>query len=498
MSNGTLVGYRTAKIDTLRPHPRNDGIYGDPRDSQDFHNFVQDCRENGIHPLIIAEDGTIIGGHRRYYAAIELEMTELPVAVYRYPSPVDMLAALVADNNARIKANWQMANEVAVLTEVETERAKQRMATSGPGIYGGKPGMVPGSQGQNGKARDIVGAQLGISGATVDRLMTVKQAVDALRATGDHAAADELITLANRSVKAAAQHARVAVKSPNVAPKRAQPEIESYTVAQWQAFTDDRKADLLNRAGNKGLNETNDNVEWALWTWNPVSGCLHNCAYCYARDIANRFYSHLPEGERFTPVLYPDRLTAPANTRVPDLTDIADPVQRMRLQNIFTCSMADLFGKWVPSEWIHAVLKTAWNNPQWNFLFLTKFPIRMAEFEFPPNTWIGTTVDSQHAVERAEKAFRKIRAGGYEGVAWLSCEPMLERLTFTSLEMFDWVVMGGSSKSTQTPEFIPNAEWWHHLWSQADAADIPVYLKTNLGIPDHARWRQYPHRGTRS
>lgn len=24
-------------------------------------------------------------------------------------------------------------------------------------------------------------------------------------------------------------------------------------------------------------------------TWNPVTGCLHGCEYCYARGIANRF-----------------------------------------------------------------------------------------------------------------------------------------------------------------------------------------------------------------
>jgi pyruvate-formate lyase-activating enzyme len=32
-----------------------------------------------------------------------------------------------------------------------------------------------------------------------------------------------------------------------------------------------------------------------LWSWNPVTGCLHDCPYCYARDIANRFYRELPE-----------------------------------------------------------------------------------------------------------------------------------------------------------------------------------------------------------
>lgn len=263
-----------------------------------------------------------------------------------------------------------------------------------------------------------------------------------------------------------------------------------YTMTQWQALSEYEQIDLLASKGNTKFNETNENVEWALWTWNPITGCLHNCAYCYARDIANRFYTYLADDERFAPAFYPERLSCPANTRLPDLSQVSDPVRRIGLRNVFTCSMADLFGKWVPAEWIHAVLKQAWDNPQWTFLFLTKFPIRMAEFDFPPNTWIGTTVDTQYAVERAEKAFRKIRAGGYEGVAWLSCEPMLERLTFSSLDMFDWVVMGGSSKSTQTPESRPDFEWVNHLYNQAKTHNLPVYMKTNLGIEQ--RERDYP------
>lgn len=29
-------------------------------------------------------------------------------------------------------------------------------------------------------------------------------------------------------------------------------------------------------------------IEWADSTWNPVTGCLHGCEYCYARRIAER------------------------------------------------------------------------------------------------------------------------------------------------------------------------------------------------------------------
>lgn len=269
---------------------------------------------------------------------------------------------------------------------------------------------------------------------------------------------------------------------------------EFVTVSQWAGLGDGEKNKIINAGGKGQYNQTNENVEWALWTWNPVTGCLHNCAYCYARDIANRFYSHLPEGDRFTPVFYPERLQAPRNTKQPDLSTIEDPIRQMGLRNVFVCSMADLFGKWVPTEWIEAVLEQAWENPKWNFLFLTKFPIRMAEFQYPPNTWIGTTVDTQYAVERAEKAFRKIRNTGYEGVAWLSCEPMMERLTFTSLDMFDWVVVGGASKSTQTPEFRPPFEWIVHLWSQAKALDLPVYMKTNLFLDDSHKGIDIPNR----
>lgn len=267
------------------------------------------------------------------------------------------------------------------------------------------------------------------------------------------------------------------------------------TLEEWALLTPTERQNLICTHNSKSsFNRTNDNVEWALWTWNPITGCFHDCAYCYARDIANRFYNYLPLDSRFTPVFYPERLSAPLNTKVPKLSGIVDPVKKLGLQNVFVCSMADLFGKWVPTEWIEAVLEQVWRNPQWNFLFLTKFPVRMSEFKYPPNAWLGTTVDQQYAVERAEKAFYKLKNNGYTGIAWLSCEPMMERLTFTSLRMFDWVVIGGSSKSTRTTEFHPPPEWVIHLKEQAQVANCKIYEKTNLYSHTNGteRIRQYP------
>jgi protein gp37 len=210
-------------------------------------------------------------------------------------------------------------------------------------------------------------------------------------------------------------------------------------------------------------------VDWAKWTWNPVTGCLHNCGYCYAARIAERFYP-----EKFAPTFRPERLKAPHYTPVP-----LEAETQVGYRNVFVCSMADLFGKWVPEEWIEAVMTEVRAAPQWNFLFLTKFPQRLESIMWPRNAWVGTTVDEQYRVSIAEKAFRNVDAP----VKWLSCEPLRERLTFTSLDMFDWVVLGGQTAQTgenPSPAFQPPWEWVEHLWQQARDSQCMVYWKPNL------------------
>jgi protein gp37 len=225
-------------------------------------------------------------------------------------------------------------------------------------------------------------------------------------------------------------------------------------------------------AARPTFNRVNENIDWAWWSWNPVTGCLHNCPYCYARDIANRFYP-----QKFEPTFLPERLSAPANTTLPRSDD-------PRSRNVFVCSMADLFGKWVPQEWIDAVFREVKSAPEWRFLFLTKFPQRLAELEWPDNAWVGTSVDRQHRVQVAEKAFRGVKAG----LKWLSCEPLLEPLRFGSLEMFDWVVIGAQTRSSGAPEFQPPLAWIADLVAQARAADCRVYIKPNVVLPQEVPW----------
>ena len=232
------------------------------------------------------------------------------------------------------------------------------------------------------------------------------------------------------------------------------------------------------------FNETNENIEWAKWTWNPVVGCKHGCPYCYARDIATRFYGH------FNPTFYPERLSAPENTKVPDRAKT-----EIGYRSVFVCSMADLFGEWVPQEWIYKVIDAVRRNPQWNFLFLTKNPERYLTIEWPPNAWIGATVDRQSRVEKTIEVFKKLV--NIPNIKFISCEPLRENLHFDSkLAAVDWLIIGGWSPSTRIKIESPQWEWVQSILNEAMTTGIKVYCKPNL--PDFNKHipkmpKEYPY-----
>lgn len=253
----------------------------------------------------------------------------------------------------------------------------------------------------------------------------------------------------------------------------------SCTLEDWRGLDDATRRHLLSgEVGDRPtFNKTNESVEWAWWTWNPVTGCNHGCPYCYARVIATsgRTAGAFPNG--FAPTLCPSRLSAPRFTKIPKEAETDS-----RWRNVFVCSMADLFGRWVPAEWVDAVIREARDAQDWNFLCLTKFPKRMAEFEMPANMWMGTSVDLQARVAAAEAGFARVNSK----VRWLSVEPMLEPLRFKRMDLFNWIVIGGASAqpatadSPATPEWRPPFEWIVDLVKQARDAGVKVYFKTNL------------------
>lgn len=234
---------------------------------------------------------------------------------------------------------------------------------------------------------------------------------------------------------------------------------------------------------------TGDGVSWAGWTWNPVTGCLHGCAYCYARAITARFPGAFPAG--FTPLFHRERLDAPANTRIPR-KHVGDPAYG----RVFVVSMGDMYGRWVPQEWIDDIHAVEHANPQWEYLHLTKFPARYVTQRMPVTAWAGTSVDEQSRVRIAEEAMRRI---GEVKVRWLSLEPLGADLQFADLSMFDWVVIGARTRSVQpggvaVPAFDPPAEWVLRITDQAHEAGCAVHWKPNLrrAMAGHGWVDEYP------
>ena len=257
-----------------------------------------------------------------------------------------------------------------------------------------------------------------------------------------------------------------------------QPPVKRHTPPSPPEITeielaDGKKGFIQSRPGYRStFNETNAMVDWAKWTWNPITGCYHGCEYCYARDIAlsEKMKSVYITG--FEPTFHPERLQAPANTTVRGVYGQKD-------KNVFVCSMADLFGKWVPLEWIKQVMDAMIANPQWTYLCLTKFPQRLKEINdlyggFPDHVWVGTSIDNQARVGLAERCFKEINAK----VKWLSCEPLIVPLRFEDLTGFNWVVIGGQSAQNGLPAFTPPLEWVGHVYDVAKRDGCKVFCKT--------------------
>jgi len=289
-------------------------------------------------------------------------------------------------------------------------------------------------------------------------------------------------------------------------------------------------------------------IEWALnpdgtpgHSWNPITGCLNGCSYCYARKLAltrlrkryldndnlarsgypiPRSLDELPcdEDNPFYPRFWPERL---------DQLRSAD-ADKVKPRGIFTCDMSDLFGIGIPHEWTRTILRVMRKNHKHRFYLLTKQPQNLRHFSpFPENCWVGVTICNQDMANTSIPILMNIEAGK----RYISIEPMLEPVDLSKivfgrylpgnepyyvnatedryifgdeggdieLRKIDWIIVGactGTKKNLlelqrQYPDLglhyhfrhwtlQPKQEWIHKIVEAADSARIPVFLKNNL------------------
>jgi len=118
-------------------------------------------------------------------------------------------------------------------------------------------------------------------------------------------------------------------------------------------------------------------------TWNPVTGCLYNCNYCWARNLAA---TKLQNSHRYSRGFRPSL----------NESEFCSKFGKGDL--IFVSDMGDLFGAFIRSEWITRVLDQISRYPEAEFLFMTKNPQRYQEFLpfIPKNAILGVTIETNN------------------------------------------------------------------------------------------------------
>ena len=208
-------------------------------------------------------------------------------------------------------------------------------------------------------------------------------------------------------------------------------------------------------------------IAWTERTWNPVTGCTkisEGCRHCYAETMAKRLQGMGQKryANGFELTLHPEALNEPKKVKEPSM--------------FFVCSMADLFHKDVPFEFVDEVMRTIEATPQHTYQLLTKRTERMRAYFFgkryivPSNVWLGTTIESFDNLWRKSE----LQLMPVPNVKFLSCEPLLGDLGKLGLTGIDWVIVGGES-GQQARKM--SKEWVLNIQRQCAEQGVPFFFK---------------------
>lgn len=243
-------------------------------------------------------------------------------------------------------------------------------------------------------------------------------------------------------------------------------------------------------------------IEWCDHTWNPITGCRHNCSYCYAQRLTKRFSGDV----RLNIMAKKDYRMQPARDGSGDLYVLDKPMlnetgeqliypfgfaptlhlhrmgtlDKLKMgNNIFVGAMSDVFGEWVPDDWIEKIMNVCLERPQHNYLFLTKNPKRYISYGIPTgnqNMWYGTTITGPVDIERAYSL-------AVDAKTFVSIEPLKAGFSKDNLklicELSDWIIIGAET-GRNSKKVIPEFDWIKDIVLEADNSAIPVFMKDSL------------------
>lgn len=270
-------------------------------------------------------------------------------------------------------------------------------------------------------------------------------------------------------------------------------------------------------------------IEWTGNTWTPIRArnvktgkvgwhCEHasdECRFCYSEGL-NLVYG---TGLEFKP----GHLKNGDVELFLDETMLLAPLGWPSGTKVFVCSMTDLFGQFVPDEWIDKIFAVMAVRSDITFQVLTKRSIRMREYFGPhdevggmtrdclvegeaqciwekwkgtdpsmwlavhwplSNAWLGVSVGRRRHLDRIHDLIHCPAA-----LRWVSFEPLLESLGDVAdwLEI-DWAVIGLESRGGRSSGLGPVTS----LMGQLRKAGVATFVKQlgtawarkmNAGLP---------------
>lgn len=256
----------------------------------------------------------------------------------------------------------------------------------------------------------------------------------------------------------------------------------------------------------------NSSIGWTDHTFNPWFGCMRvspGCFNCYAESLMDHRMHKVkwgPQGTRVkTSAAYWQRPLkwnghAFAECEVcgwrgndfeqalcPGCLHLTIDVWKRARQRVFCASLADVFELKPELEtWRTELLELIVATPNLDWLILTKRPENILSGVpllwhggFPPNIWIGVSIETQREANLRIPILQKIPAR----VRFLSCEPLLDYIDLSMAikpDEFAWDEVNANFDDDDEPEeFVEECE------AECDWVNYGSDLVYN---PEHREW----------
>lgn len=135
--------------------------------------------------------------------------------------------------------------------------------------------------------------------------------------------------------------------------------------------------------------------------------------------------------------------------------------------------MSDLSG-W-KKEWREQVFAKIAENPQHQFLFLSKRPDLLDIDTDLDNAWFGVTVTRKSELWRIDALRKNVRARHYHA----TFEPLFDDPEGVDFSGMEWVVIG-TMTGAKSKKIRTSPQWLYSLTEQAQRLGIPVFWKEDL------------------